>query len=343
MLAYTIADIARMAGVSKATVSRVINEKPAGVSEQTRMRIQHIIDEAQYRPNSLARGMAISRSSTIGVIIPDIANHFYNVVLRGIDDVISAKGYSMLLCNSDNGPAREQHHLLSFLDKRVDGVILCSGLSNEQFLRDYRKQNMPLVLIGRLFDSCFSDAAVTGDNLSGAAEAVNHLIQSGNRRILYLDGKPGTSGMMQRQQGYTQALRQAGLPIDPRLVRPGEFSILYGYQTVSRALDEGLDFTAVFSGSDLAAIGAIKALLERGIRVPEQIEVIGFDDLDLASIFEPPLSTVYKPHYEMAADAARMLLSVIDGEKAPSKQIVYASRLVLRGTTRPLPALQSAK
>lgn len=333
-LSYTISDIARRAGVSKATVSRVINDKPGGVSEATKQRILKLIDEMEYRPNSLARSVAIARSYTIGVVIPDIANHFFNVVLRGIDDYLSAHGYAMLLCNSDNDPQKEQKHLMSFVDKRVDGVILCSGVSNEEFLRSYRRFGTPLVLIGRAFDNFFSDAGVTGDNISGAADAVEHLVKSGNRRLLYLDGNPKTSGTIQRLAGYRKALSAAGIEFDPSLVFQGEFSIEYGHRSVLKALDSGISFDAVFSGSDLAAIGAIKALFERKLRVPEDIEVIGFDDIEFASIFEPPLSTVRKPHYDMASEAARMLIGIIDGDLSFKRHSVFASHLVLRKTTR---------
>ncbi|MGJ4849461.1 LacI family DNA-binding transcriptional regulator [Bacillota bacterium Meth-B3] len=335
-MGYTISDIARMAGVSKATVSRVINDKSEGVGEATKLRIQQLIREIDYHPNSLARSVAIARSNTIGVVIPDIGNHFYNTVLRGIDDYISAHGYSMLLCNSDNDPQKEQQHLMRFADKRVDGVILCSGLSNEEFLRGYRRFEIPTVLIGRKFDTYVSDAGVTGDNVSGALEAVGHLIRGGNRHILYLDGVPGTSGCIGRLEGYRRAMERAGLPARPEYIRQGDFSVEYGHRAILGALDEGLRFDAVFSGSDLAAIGAIRALTERGVRVPEEIEVIGFDDLDFAGIFEPPLSTVAKPHYTMAKEAARMLLGILNGDDSCRRHTVFASSLVLRKTTRPV-------
>lgn len=331
---YTISDIAHRAEVSTATVSRVLNNKPNGVSEETRARIQRIMDEMNYRPSSLARGVATSHSSTIGLIIPDISNLFYPQIVRGVDDYISEHGYSMLLYNSNSDPEREKRQLLTMIDNRADGVIFCSGVTNEAFLREYRRYGTPLVFIGRTFDSHLSDGCVTGDNEKGMYESANFMIGHGHTRILYLDGLAAVSGAINRLQGYRHALFDANIPADPALMCSGEFSVSFGYQTVCRLIGEGTSFTAIVTGSDLVAIGAIKALKACGLRVPEDVEVIGFDNIELSEIFEPALSTVSKPHNAMAKEAARILLSVIEGNRPPINHMIVNASLVLRDTTR---------
>lgn len=330
----SISDIARRAGVSTTTVSRVINNKPFGVSEKTREHIQAIIYEMNYRPSQMARSVALAHSNTIGVIIPDVSNLFYPNMLRGIDDYISQHGYSMMLFNSDYDPEREKKQLLKMVDNRVDGVILCSGVSNESFLRDYRAYGMPLVMIGRAFDNDYADGNIIGDNESGMYESVSYMLGHGHRRILYLDGSGEVAGPMYRLRGYRHALMDHGVTPDEKLIFQGEFSIQYGMETVIDQMEAGTDFTAVVTGSDLVAIGVVKALHQKGKRVPEDIEVIGFDNIDLSEIYEPRLSTVSKPHYEMATEAARMLLSIIDGTPPAIRRMKAASTLVLRDTTR---------
>lgn len=336
-MSYSIADIARRAGVSTATVSRVINHISKGVSDATRERVLAVIRDMNYRPNLQARAIAKSRSGIIGVIIPDVGNLFYPQVLRGIDDCLREQGYAMLLCNSDSDPEREKRQLLFMVDHRAEGVILCSGVSNESFLKTYRSYEMPLVMIGRTFDSQYADGCIYGDNETGMYCSVSYLIGHGHKSILYLDGPGNVAGPMQRRAGYEKAFRANGMALRPALVRQGEFSIQYGFDTVNRLLGEETRFTAIAAGSDLIAVGAVKALLGRGLRVPWDVEVIGFDNIGLSSIFDPNLSTVSKPHYDMAARAARMLTDIIRGEPPREKRVKTATELILRGTTRPDP------
>ncbi|MBQ4075891.1 MAG: LacI family DNA-binding transcriptional regulator [Clostridia bacterium] len=331
---YSISDVARRAGVSTATVSRVMNNKTNGVSSSTRERVLAIMEEMNYRPSQLARSIALNHSNIIGVIIPDVSNLFYPQMLRGIDDYLNTRGYSMMLFNSDSDPEREKKQLLSMVDNRVDGVILCSGVSNEAFLKEYRTYGMPLALIGRTFDSAYADCSIIGDNEQGMYDSASLMLSHGHKRILYLDGTAGAAGPIYRLRGYRHALQDGGVTPDEGLILRGEFSIQFGYDMVLSLLDEGKEFTAIVSGSDLVAIGAIKALRSRGIRVPEDIEVMGFDNIELSEIFEPKLSTVSKPHYEIASQAAKMLISTIENEELPIRRMTVASTLILRDTTR---------
>lgn len=334
MKRQTIADIAMMCGVSKATVSRVLNGKSEGVGEETRRLVLQTIEKANYRPSSLARGIATARSRMIGLVIPDAANLFYPTIIRAACDALDERGYSLMLCNTDTDPQKEGEQLLKLVDHRVEGVILCSGVSNKEFLARYAGFDMPVVTIGRSFDIDFSRASISGNNYSGACVATRFLLEGGSSDIFYLDGDPGTAGVIQRRGGFLSVMRDAGEVGAEARICQREFSYAYGYEQVRELLREKRSISAIFAGSDLIAIGAVKALLEHGVRVPEDIEVIGFDDIPLASMLTPPLTTMHKPHEEMAKRAVEMLIEAIDGKLGEIRHIIVEPELVLRSTTR---------
>ena len=334
MQKYTMADVAHICGVSKATVSRVINGKTAGVGDETRKRVLHTLEQLNYRPNRFAQSVATSKSMLIGMILPDVSNLFYPALMRGVVDALDQHHYSLIICDSDYSVAKERELLLKLVDQRVEGIILASGLSNEVFLREFRKYGIPLAIIGRTFDTHLSDTSISGDNIRGAEIAVSQLISSGNRRILYLDGIEGASGSQQRRKGYMFALQEHGIDPDPDLMETGEFSIQFGMIATANALDAGRDFTAVMTGSDLIAIGVLKELRRRGIAVPKEIEVIGFDGIVVSEIFEPEISTVTRPHYDMAYQAASNLIRIINGTMNEIRHVTVEPSLLLRETTK---------
>ena len=331
---YSIAEIAEICNVSKATVSRVINNKTTGVGEETRQRVLRTIRELNYRPNALARSIAIARSNMVGVIIPDVSNFFYPKIIRGITDYMDTRGYSVIVGNSNYDPEREAQQLLSMIDKRVDGIILCSGVSNLEFLTSFRKYKTPLALLGRTFDTSLSDVSIGGDNVAGAYKSASYLIRGGAERIVYVEGHPDVSGSHQRLEGYRRAHEAAGLPVREELLLSGDSTIEYGREAADRLLDGGIAFDAVMTGSDLVAIGMVSQLRRRGVRVPEDVELVGFDNIELASVFEPALSTISKPHYDMAQHLAGQLMRVIEGEEVKFPHTTVEPRLVLRETTR---------
>ena len=327
---YSISQIAEICGVSKATVSRVINNSPCGVGEATKERVRKVIEELNYRPNALARGVAVSRSRMIGVVVPDVSNFFYPKIIRGISDYLEKKDYSVIVCNSDYNPEKEAQLLMSLVDKRVDGVILCSGISNKAFLEKYRKYQVPLVLLGRTFDSSVSDASITGDNVKGSRKAASYLLRGGNRRIVYVEGNTELSGSKQRLEGYQEALREHGIAFDKSLTMSGEYSIEFGRRAAEELLEKKVEFNRIFdaimTGSDLIAIGVISGLLDAGKKIPEEIEVMGFDNIELAEVFRPALSTVSKPHYEMAQHLAKQIIRIIEGEEVGLSHMVVERR-----------------
>ena len=332
---YSIAEIAQICGVSKATVSRVINNSPQGVGPETREKVLKTIRELNYRPNALARSVATSKSGTIGLVIPDVSNFFFPKIIRGVTDYMDSCGYSVIVANSDYDPDREAQQLLRFIDRRVDGILLCSGVSNKQFLSEFRKYHIPLALLGRNPDHAVSDTSITGDNIRGAYNSTSHLLRGGSRRVVYVEGNPNIAGSRQRLEGYRQAHMEFGVPIREEYILSGEYSIDFGRETAVKLLKCGLKFDAIITGSDLIAIGIVTELLKRGVRIPEDIEVIGYDNIELTTVFSPTLSTVSKPHYEMARHISEQLIRVIQGESLPLPHTVVEPELILRETTRP--------
>ena len=330
----SMAEIAKICGVSKATVSRVINNNPNGVGEETRQRVLKTIEELKYRPNTLARGVATSRSNIVGLVVPDVSNFFYPKMIRGVMDYMDSVGYSVILGNSDYDPRQEAHQLLHMIDKRADGIILCSGVSNHEFLSDFKKYHVPLGLVGRTFDHSLSATSITGDNIRGGFKSASYLLRGENRRIVYAEGNPGLAGSQQRLEGYRKAHRDAGVEICPELILSGDYSIDYGRQVVDDLLDQKIPFDAIMTGSDLIAIGVVSQLQRRGIRVPEEVEVIGFDNIELTAVVNPPLSTVSKPHYQMAKHISQQLIRIINGEQVLLPHTIVEPQLVLRSTTR---------
>lgn len=331
---YSIAEVARICGVSKATVSRVINNIPQGVGPETREKVLKTVRELNYRPNALARSVATSRSGTIGLIIPDVSNFFFPTIIRGITDYMDSCGYSVIVANSDYDPDREAQQLLRLVDRRVDGILLCTGVSNKDFLCDFRKHNIPLALLGRNFDNSCSDASIIGDNAKGAYKSASHLLKNGSRRVVYVEGNPHTAGSRQRLEGYKQAHAEFGIPVREEYIISGEYSIAFGQKTAKQLLDSGLEFDGIITGSDLIAIGILSQLMKSGVRVPEDVELIGFDNIELTTVVTPQLSTISKPHYEMAQHISEQLIRIIQGETIPLPHTVVEPELILRETTR---------
>lgn len=331
---YSIAEIAQICGVSKATVSRVINNVSQGVGPETREKVLRTVRELNYRPNALARSVATSKSGTIGLIIPDISNFFYPKIVRGVTDYMDSCGYSVIVANSDYDADREAQQLLRLVDRRVDGILLCSGVSNKEFLMDFRKHNIPLALLGRNFDCSCSDTSIIGDNVRGAYKSVSHLLRGGNRRVVYVEGNPHIAGSQQRLQGYHQAHREFGLEVDEAYIISGEYSIAFGQETARKLLSSGMPFDAIMTGSDLIAIGILTELTKAGVRVPEDVEIIGFDNIELTTFVSPMLSTISKPHYQMAQHISEQLIRIIQGETIPLPHTVVEPELILRETTR---------
>jgi LacI family transcriptional regulator len=334
----TIADIAKAAGVSEATVSRVLNERTHGVGPQTRLRVKEVMEQLDFAPCGVARGLATGRSLAVGLVIPDVADPFFPLLIRGIEDALRKRGYGLFLCDSNQDIRKEAEHVRMLMEKRVDGVILNSTLSDcDCHLDLLDRRSVPYVLLDRIIEVRPGGAGVYVDNRKGARMATDLLLQGGARRLLFINGPEALSVCKLRWLGVQDAFLARGL--DPARIRyqAGDYSVASGEQAAEAHLQtpDGPPCDAVFAANDRMAIGAMRALKRHGLRIPEQVEVVGFDDVEPGRLVEPPLSTVAQPAFEMGRKSAELLLALIDGKKPRKRMIVMEPALVLRGSTRP--------
>ncbi|MFZ5827369.1 MAG: LacI family DNA-binding transcriptional regulator [Bacillota bacterium] len=330
MSRVTIKDVSRAAGVAPSTVSRAMTGR-GYVSEATREKVLRTIKELNFQPSSAARTLISGRTGTIALVLPDITNPFFPLLARGVEDAARAQGYMVLLCNTDGDHLQEQSYSKLLLEQRVDGVVLSAGSTKNRELWTRLAERLPLVVMDRRMEGAAVDVVLT-DNAAGAREATAHLIRLGHRRIGHISGPPDLPTSQDRRLGYEQALRAAGLPVDPCLVKAGDFRYGSGYNRMRELLDHGV--TAVFAANDMMAIGAMKAIQETGARVPDDVAIVGFDDIEMASMVAPAMTTINQAAYRMGVMAVDMLFQRIAGE-APRKpqQKVLRPSLVIREST----------
>ena len=328
----TIADIAREAGVSRATVSLALNGKP-GVAPETRRRILEIAEKLHYQPNASARGLALQKTQTIGVIVPDIGSPFYAELIRGVEEEASRAGYYLMLLTTAGKPSREEMYFRLLGEQRVDGIIVLTPRGDEALLRRIQAKGFPLVVVDRDIQSADDVVEVVVDNFHGALEAMEYLLDLGYRRIGFINGVPGLQASQDRLRGYQVALQEHGIAPDPELIVAGDFQDSGGYRAMQKLLSLEPRVEAVFAASDMMAFGAVRAIRERGLEVPQDIAVVGFDDIPVATYFDPPLTTVRQPMAKMGAIACRLLLQEIRGETILERKVTLRTELVVRAST----------
>ena len=325
----TISDVAKRAGVSPATVSRVM-QGAKNVRPDTREKVQRAIDELGYVPSVAAQSLRSKRTRSLALIVSDITNPFWTTIARGVEDVAQRHGYSVLLCNSDENLAKQHQYLDFLISQQVDGVIIAPYDSDARNLEKLRKRNIPTVLIDRRIQGWDVDS-VLGDSVSGAISLVRHLIQLGHTRIAMLSGPATTSTAKDRIVGYCMALAEAGIPVDPALIKSGEYKHASGEELIDELLDEGLEPTAVFAANNALAMGVVSSLGKRGSRIPQDMALVSFDDLPNTSRLLPFLTVVAQPVYELGVNAAQLLLSRLDSEVSlRPRHVVLPVRLIVR-------------
>ena len=325
----TIGDVARHAGVSPVTVSRVINGG-RNVKPATRERVFQAIHELNYVPSGVARSLRSKRTHALALLVPDITNPFWTTVSRGVEDAAQNGEYSVLLCNTDEEPQKLLRYLDVIISQRVDGAIVTPYDSDAHYLSRLRERNIPTVIMDRRIDGWEVDT-VSGDSISGARALVRHLINLGHQRIAAISGPMTTSTAEDRVIGYVMALTEAGLPIDPRLIKRGEFRASSGEELAFRVFDEGINPTAIFATNNTIAMGVIKAVEQRGLRIPLDIALVCFDDFPNLSRVFPFLTVAVQPAYDMGVRAAELLLSRLsNSDNMPPRHVVFPTRLVIR-------------
>jgi len=325
----TLEEVAALAGVSPATVSRFLNGT-AVVSELKKQAVDKAIARLGFVPNPVARGLAGGRTLSVGVVTQAIDSPFYGVALRGIEEELAAAGYSPLFVSGHWNAVHEENCIEMLRSRRVDGIIVVTGRLSDSALRATARQ-MPVVVTGRdlkapnLFSLNF-------DNFEGGRLATHHLMALGHRRIAFISGDPEHPDAVERQRGYRAALEAAGVPFDPDLVVPGKYFELSGLEAVERLMHGRHQFSAIFAANDQMACGAALGLHRRGLRVPHDISLVGFDDLPASTYSIPPLSTVHQPVYELGRLAASAMLDLLRGRE-PAAQMPLP-RFIPRESTR---------
>jgi LacI family transcriptional regulator len=324
----TIREVARKAGVAAITVSRVIN-RSGYVSEETRQRVEQAIAELDYVPNVLARGLRSSRTHTLGLLVTDITNAFWTTVARGAEDAAMRSGYSVFLCNTDESASKQEQYLRALLSHRVEGVIIAPASSDRGALAALERARLPFVIVDRRVPGVDADL-VLGDSLGGARMLVEHLLARGHRRIAHIGGPAGVSTADDREQGYREALMAAGIEADPDLVQRGDYKLESGCRLMRELLERSPLPTAVFAANNVLAVGALAALHEQGLRVPEDVALACFDDLPQASLIDPFLTVAAQPAYDLGATALRLLLARLADPHRPPETVVLPVQLLVR-------------
>jgi LacI family transcriptional regulator len=334
-MGVTIKDIAKEIGVSYATVSRALNDHP-DVNDDTKKKVLRISKEMGYKPNDIARGLVRQETNTIGLLIPDITNPFYPQVARGVEEAAAAAGYNVFLCNTNWNKEREKHYIDALLQKQVDGLIMTPSSEELEHLTAVLKSRVETVFVSSFIKHADFTSVIV-DNVRGAEMAVEYLIEKGHKNIGFIGAGEGRFANKERLKGYKQALENHGLEVKAENVRDqqGSYKRKSGYFLMNELLKLPETPTAIFCYNDLLALGAIQAIKENGREVPQDIAVIGFDDISFASLPEIQLTTVSQPKYDMGKIALETLVDKIKtkSKQAVNRRIILDPSLIIRQTS----------
>ena len=337
-------DVARAARVSKQTVSAVINNK-SGISEKTRLRVRRIIARLDYQPNLLAGSLRAQRSFTVGVVIPSITNPFYPELVRGIEDEAQRQGYSVFLCNADENSEKEIQYLHLLRRHRIAGLIAATikiRAAWTEALKHLAAQGVPVVFVPATHSLGDKVVCIGVDDVEGCVKATSHLLDLGHQRIGMISSPPDPADPSPRLSGFLKAHRQRGRQVAPELIVPGGWHVEDGQQGVARLMELSRPPTAIVAANDMAAIGAITKLKELNRRVPEDVAVVGYDNIDIARWYDPALTTVDQPHYQMGQRAMQAVLDRLKNPNEPAETIELETTLIVRRSSGGLVRLGSA-
>jgi len=324
----TIYDVAKRARVSTYTVSAVLNQS-AFVSPELTERVKRAVEELDYSINEVARSLQTRKTRTVGMLIPDIASPFYSKVVRGVEDRLKQDGYSLFLGNTYNQAGEQSRYLSLFRAKMADGILLFVAPGGEEEVQRLVEARKPVVFVGRAPKSLEADT-VTADNMEGTRQAVAHLIQKGHKRIAIVTGHLDLSTSTDRVEGWRRELEAHGLEAPERYVLEGDWTTVSGHEAGVKLLRMKNRPTAAFAANFLMMAGVLRALKERGVAVPGEMEVMSSDDSELLDSFDPPVSTVVQPSYEMGQEAARLILERVKNPKLPFQKITLQASLRIR-------------
>jgi len=326
----TIDIVAEKAGVSTATVSRVLNKK-GNVSEKVSQKVSNAIKELNYRPNRAAYHLRSGKGKRIGVLFADIQNPFFTSVLAGIENLLYQSGYTLLVGNSNEDPKREKIQLESLIDEGVAGIIVASVSKNFDRFKQAINYGIPILALDRIMDGISVDT-VTINNIQAAQDATNYLIRLGHKKIAFISGPNNVSTSNLRRTGYEQAIEEiSGLN---KIIELGNFRQDGGYNAMIKLLSQEIKPTAVLVANNLMTLGALQALIEKKVKIPEEMSLLGFDDMPWSSSLQPPLTVVAQPTYNMGRIAAKLIIDRIQDPIAPAQQISLETNLIIRNSCK---------
>ncbi len=328
----SLKDVASMAGVGLGTASRVLNNSPS-VKPATRDKVMSAIDKLNYRPNNVARSLKTNATNSVGILLADLKSGFDTEIIRGIEQIAERTNYSLFLTNTNKEKNKVIRCLKNFVEKNVDGIIIIGGEINEEFYSDIKDFQIPLITI-----SCVTNitpkgkfASIAIDNEQASFEAVSYLINAGHKNIAMISGeKDEPNAGIPRINGYKKALEKNGLEVNEDYIVEGSYTYFSGYDSANVILEFKDRPTAIFIASDAMSIGAQKAILEAGLKIPEDIAIIGFDGLDFTEFVHPSITTVSQPRYKMGTLAMETLLNFIENETIVSSNFTVEHKLIVR-------------
>lgn len=331
-----IKDVARKAGVSTATVSRVLGNFP-GVRDKTRKKVLKAVSELNYEINAVARNLRQKKTNSIGIIVGNVLSQFYSVIAKSVEDMANKFGYNTILCNGDENPEKELNYLKVLKSNRVDGIILTPTGKNSEYVQHLINSRIKVVLLDRLIEGVDCDAVLV-DNTNGAYKAVKHLIDQGYRKIGIVDGYLDRTTGVERLRGYLQAIEEAGIARDDSLIKIGDFKKESGKRLTRELLKQSNRPEAIFSTNIDMSIGALIAIKEMKLAIPDDIGIVCFDDSDWALILEPPITVVRQPVYQLGSTATKLLIRKIEDEEKnlDHKPMVVTlnTELIIRNSTK---------
>lgn len=326
-----MSDVAKLANVSPATVSRVLSN-PDLVSKETREKVLDVINKVNYKPHIVARQFRTKETKIILVVVPDITSAFFSRVLRGIEHVAVQHGYQVILGDTENEIKREQEYINLLLQKQADGMVLLTARQDKSKLEEI-SEHFPMVLACEYVDG-LNVPTVSIDNISSARKATEHLIKLGHTKIAHITGSMNVILSRDRLRGFQQAMMSYDLEIDSSFIQESDASYESGYDQMMKLLALETPPTAVFAFNDEVAIGAMKAAKDSQLSIPDDIAIVGFDNINMASIIEPNLTTINQPKYEIGKKAMELLLNIINGEPLQKKKFVMRDELIIRESSK---------
>ncbi len=327
----TMKDIAERVGVSKTTISMVINKKDSSISEETKKKIFDVIKETGYIPNNVARGLNTNKSGTIAIIIPDISNPFFSELSRAVEDTANKLGYNMILCNSDNNSQKENKYIQLLISKLIDGVILIPGEDSSESARLLKMNGVPFVFVDRYIEEFEDCSGIFFNNKQGIQCGIEYLYKKGKRKIALVSGPKDIVVNKKRIDGYKEIMQKYNI-YDESLIFQSEFSLEGGINITNNIIDTKKDIDAIFYSNDVMAIGGMKALKRRKYKIPRDIGIMGFDGIKLSKMVEPELTTIEQPIYNMGKEACKLMVDIINKKEIKESHIYFEPEIIPGGT-----------